>query len=161
MYTLETEGLRIPWKFKSLPKEKALAMTRALGANAGRYGSDVRSKYLDVRRDLRARHERHLFRNSYRNGKFIFFILEKIWLSMVIPEYHSTTLRFKCKLKPGIRGSLGFVHFLGYPKIPGCVLILSSKLSSLLLKKRSEEIIETSPMLSDDFHDYMFSRMMF
>ena len=89
MYTLETEGLRIPWKFKSLPKEKALAMTRALGANAGRYGSDVRSKYLDVRRDLRARHERHLFRNSYRNGKFIFFYFRE---DMIFDGYTQISL---------------------------------------------------------------------
>ena len=86
MYTLETEGLRIPWKFKSLPKEKALAMTRALGANAGRYGSDVRSKYLDVRRDLRARHERHLFRNSYRNGKFIFLFQRRYGFRWLYPN---------------------------------------------------------------------------
>ena len=72
MQTPETEGLRIPWKFKSLPKEKALAMTRALGANIGRYGSDVRTRYLNARRGIRTGHERHLFRNSYRNGKFLF-----------------------------------------------------------------------------------------
>ena len=72
MRTPETEGLRIPWKFKSLPKEKALAMTRAMGANVGRYGSDVRSRYLNARRGIQTGHERHLFRNSYRDGKFLF-----------------------------------------------------------------------------------------
>ena len=73
MESSKAEGLRIPWKFKSLPKEKALAMTRALEGNAGRYGSDVRSKNLaDVQRALRKNHERHLFRNLYRNGEFLF-----------------------------------------------------------------------------------------
>ena len=153
LQSLPLEGLRIPWKFKSLPKEKALAMTRALEGNARRYGSDVRSKYLDdVRRALRISHERHLFRNSYRNGKFLFQRRYGFrWL------YPNITRR---RYNPN-------VSFIQEPMdikksvFSWVVLFLSSKLSSFLLKKRTEENFEISPMLDDEFNDYMSSRMIF
>ena len=160
MQTPETEGLRIPWKFKSLPKEKALAMTRALGANVGRYGSDVRSRYLNARRGIQTGHERHLFRNSYRDGKFLF--KRRFGFRWSYPNI------IRRRYSPNVSSNQGSAVVSGRHlstfrqlKIPGCSTILSFKLSSILLKKRTEEIIETSPMLSDEFDDYMSSRMIF